>query len=633
MKSLHPLALCLAASLCLVLSSPPDGRAADRPNVLWIMSEDNSKHYLKLFDADGAPTPNIEALAAHGLIFDRAFSNAPVCSVARTTLITSCYGPRIGTQFHRRSTPAAMPEGLKMFPAYLRDAGYHTTNNSKKDYNATESNDVWDASSGKAHWRDRPDPDQPFFHVQTYTISHESSLHFPESLMQNEKTSTDPGAVKLAPIHPDTPTFRYTLARYHDRIMAVDQAVGDLVAQLKEDGLLEDTFIFYFGDHGGVLPVSKGYPYERGLHVPLVVRVPEKWKHLVEAGIGSRVSGFVNFIDFGPTVLHLAGVPVPGQVDGRPFLGAGVTLDEVNSRDVTFGHADRMDERYELVRTVRKGKYKYIRHFEGFYPDALQNNYRYLMLAWQDWREQFKAGNLNPIQRRAFEPKPAESLYDVEADPWETNNLANDPAHAATLATLRKTLQSWLKGMPDLSFFPESVLVSEAMDHPVAFGRHHADEIAQLIDTADLALLPFDEAAPGIVAALDSENAWVRYWALTALCQFGEHARAIAPGVRKSLADSERLNRVRAATFLALIGEEDPTMTFKEALGSSESEVETLIIMNMVILLRDHGPRIDMGISRDDVAQAGGEVARRLWYLTGEGDPRGDKGKKAKAKK
>ncbi|MCB1065916.1 MAG: sulfatase-like hydrolase/transferase [Verrucomicrobiae bacterium] len=606
--------------------------AADRPNVLWIMSEDNSKHYLKLFDADGAPAPNIEALAKHGLTFDRAFSNAPVCSVARTTLITSCYAPRIGTQFHRKAKLAAMPEGLKMFPTYLKEAGYYTSNNSKEDYNAEKSEKIWDDSSNKAHWRNRPKSEQPFFHVQTYTMSHESSLHFPAELMTTEKTLTDPASVKLAPIHPDTPTFRYTLARYHDRMGVIDDAVGDLVAQLEKDGLLEDTFIFYFGDHGGVLPGSKGYAYERGLHVPLVVRVPEKWKHLVDAPKGTRVKGFVSFIDFGPTVLNLAGVKVPDQVDGRAFLGNGTSLSEVNARDQVFGHADRMDEKYEMVRTLRKGKYKYIRNYEAFYPDGLQNNYRYNMLAYEDWRTQFKAGKLNPVQSQFFEPKAPEALYDIDADPWETKNLATNPEFAETLADLRGRLQAQVKAMPDLSFYPENVLVEQAMQNPVAFGQAHAAEIATLADTADLALLPFAEATPKLVAALESENPWVRYWALTALCVFGDEAKAIAPGIRKSLADSERLNRVRAATFLAEVGEENPRPTFMEALKTSDSEVETQIIMNMLVYLRDHGPKIDFQVTRADVKSGGGEVERRLFYLTGVGDPKGGKNKK-KAKK
>ncbi|MDA0285722.1 MAG: sulfatase-like hydrolase/transferase, partial [Planctomycetota bacterium] len=268
-------------------ASAAEQSTSNRPNVVWIVSEDNSIHYLRHFFADGAAAPNIEALAAHGLTFDHAFSNAPVCSVARSTLATGCLAPRIGTQFHRRHTLATLPPGLRMFPAYLRDAGYYTSNNSKTDYNATPSDGVWDESSNSATWRKRKAPGQPFFHMESHGQSHESSLHFSRQVIENEKTTTDPASVKLAEYFPDTPTFRYTHARYHDRMTVIDEIVGNTVARLKEDGLLEDTFVFYFGDHGGVLPRGKGYIYESGLHVPLVVRVPEKWKHLVDRRNGS----------------------------------------------------------------------------------------------------------------------------------------------------------------------------------------------------------------------------------------------------------------------------------------------------------------------------------------------------------
>ena len=159
--------------------------AADRPNIVWLVSEDNSVHYLKHFDEHGAPTPRIEALAAHGLTFDHAFSNAPVCSVARTTLATGCYGPRIGTQYHRRSVSVPLPDGMKMFPEYLRNAGYYTANNSKTDYNAIPGKNVWNESSKKASWRKRKDS-QPFFYMQSFTVCHESSLHFSANVMATE---------------------------------------------------------------------------------------------------------------------------------------------------------------------------------------------------------------------------------------------------------------------------------------------------------------------------------------------------------------------------------------------------------------------------------------------------------------
>ncbi len=352
----------------LALASPVSRlQAAERPNVVWILSEDNSIHWLRLYGYELGVTPNIEQLAADGVTFEHAFSNAPVCSVARTTLMTGILAPRVGFQYHRKSKLANLPPGAQLFPALLKQAGYHTTNNSKKDYNVVEG-DVWHASSNKASWRDRPSKDTPFFHMQTTTLSHESSLHFSRQVMQNEKTATDPAAVRIAPYHPDTPTFRYTYARYFDRMRSIDEQVGKIVGQLRDDGLLEDTFIFYFGDHGGVLPRGKGYAYESGLHVPLVVRVPENWKHLVDRKPGSRANGFVSFIDFGPTVLNLAGIDTPKTSDGKPFLGKGVTASEVDRRDESYGYADRFDEKYDLVRTLRKGRYRYVRNYQPFNP-------------------------------------------------------------------------------------------------------------------------------------------------------------------------------------------------------------------------------------------------------------------------
>ncbi|HAD61952.1 MAG TPA: sulfatase, partial [Planctomycetaceae bacterium] len=239
--------------LCVLALFAGTASAADRPNVVWLVSEDNSTHYLKLFDQHGAETPAIAKLARHGLIFDHAFSNAPVCSVARTTLATGCLAPRIGTQYHRKHVIVPLPDGLRMFPELLRRAGYYTANNRKTDFNATPGKEVWDANSNKASWRGRK-KGQPFFYMQSFGVCHESCLHFSQQVMENEKTKTDPDSVFVAPYHPNTPTFRYTNARYRDRIMQVDQQIGGVVNKLQQDGLLEDTFIFYFGDHGGVLP-------------------------------------------------------------------------------------------------------------------------------------------------------------------------------------------------------------------------------------------------------------------------------------------------------------------------------------------------------------------------------------------
>ncbi|EMI16589.1 sulfatase atsG [Rhodopirellula maiorica SM1] len=572
--------------------------AADRPNFVWIMSEDNSKHYLRHFDPDGAPAPNIEALAEHGITFDRAFSCAPVCSVARTTLITACYAPRIGTQFHRRSKLAAMPEGLKMFPAYLRDAGYYTTNNSKEDYNAVRSPGTWDDSSKKASWKKRPDKSMPFFHVVTSALSHEGRLHFSEKTMANP-TQTDPESVKLQPYFPDTDTFRYTRASYHDRMMAIDKVVGDVVEELKNAGELENTFIFYFGDHGGVLPRSKGYTYEAGLHVPLVVRVPERWNDRVSREVGSRTNGFVEFVDFGPTVLNLAGIDVPRGVDGKAFLGDGIGTADVDARNETFGYADRFDEKYDLVRTLRIGNIKYMRHFEPYYPDGMQNNYRYKMLAYQQWRELHAEGKLNDVQSQFYRPKAVEAIYNLENDPHETRNLAGDPNFQATLKSMRTRLDERLKAMPDLSFFPEAMLYESAMANPTEFGQQNKERIAKLIDTANLALLPFDESEEKLRDAISSNDPWVRYWGWVAASSIGSDAKPLIPIAKNHVSDEEPLVALRAIEFMAIIGDEDIRPQLYQTISRASNEPELLQMLNTAVYLNDFfGDRLTLDVAQ-----------------------------------
>ena len=592
--------------------------AADRPNVVWIVSEDNSHHYLKHFFESGAPTPNIEAMAAHGITFDHAFSNAPVCSVARSTLATGCLGPRIGTQFHRKHTIATLPQGLRMFSELLRDAGYYTSNNSKTDYNATPSKEAWDESSRTASWRKRRSPNQPFFHMESHAQSHESSLHFSQEVFENEETTTDPESVKLADYFPNTAKFRYTHARYHDRMAVIDEIVGSTISKLKEDGLLEDTFVFYFGDHGGVLPRGKGYIYESGLHVPLVVRVPDKWQHLIDRENGSRAPGFVSFIDFGPTVLNLAEVKVPEQMDGIPFLGKGITAVEVDARDECYGYADRFDEKYEFIRSLRKGKYQYIRYFQPFLPDGLQNNYRYRMLAFTEWRDLYKDGKLTGSQLQFFQSKPVEQLFDAEADPHEINNLASDPRYANVLKDLRTRLATQMRALPDLSFYPESKLVS-VMGDPVGFGQKHKAEIAQMADIHDLAFLPFSAAEARLIAALESDNVWLRYSAAMTCSEIGAEATSLAEKVIPLIHDNSLVVRIRAAEFLGLINTIDPQPILANIVNRTSNPVEAGEALNSIVYFRDcHQPAYPIDAVLLKPLTTSDIITRRIDYLNGE---------------
>lgn len=591
------------------------------PNIVWITSEDNSIHYMDLYTEGGAPTPNIEALAEHGVLFSNAFSNGPVCSVARSTLISGCYAPRIGANYHRREKHVPMPGGLNMFPEYLRNAGYYTTNNSKEDYNILKGDSVWDESSKKAHWKHRK-AGQPFFHVFNIGTTHESRLHFTREQMNNDTLMTDTASFSVFPIHPRTELFTYTNAYYRDKIMEMDRQVGEVVAELEEAGLLDHTFIFYFGDHGGVLPGSKGFLYETGLHVPLVVRVPNDYRHLTEQEKGSRVDGFVSFIDFGPTVLKLAGVNVPGGIDGTPFMGEGISKSELNGRDETFGYADRMDEKYDMVRSYRKGQYKYIRSYYPYQYDGLVNNYRQIMLASQEWLALFEAGQLDTIQARFFRRRPPEMLFDLETDPLETTNLAEDHAYSEILTDMRSGLTQWVKGMPDLSFYPEHVLVEEAFDNPVAFGREHIEQIVRYINIADLQLLDFSEARPAILSGLGSKDPWTRYWALIVCSSFATPDREIVQVAREiSATDTELLNRVRAAEYLGLIGIDNPVNTMTSALYASENGTEALLILNSIVLLQDGSMHytfnLDPALINAEV-RSHPQVSRRLDYLIGE---------------
>ena len=565
--------------------------SAEKPNIVWLISEDNSKHYLKLYDDSGAQMPNIEKLATKGLIFDNAFANTPVCSTARSTLATGLYSSRLGTLHHRTYQQVSLPKGLKPLSLLLKQSGYYTTNNVKTDYNFENDVELWSESSNEANWRNKA-ADQPFFHVQTFAITHEGKLHFKKGAITNQPTKHDPKKITLAPMYPDTPTFRYTHARTLDNHQKADNQMGTLIAQLEQDGELENTFIFYFGDHGGVLPASKGYVFERGLSVPLVVRVPENFKHLVGEGLdnpNTRVSGLVSFIDFAPSVLDLAGLEKPAEYPGQSFLSPDTSLNELNKRDIVFGQADRFDEKSDLVRSVRKGNFKYIRNYQPYYPDALQNNYRYKQLAYQEWRQLFKQGKLTPQQAAFFESKSAEMLFDLSVDPYEMNNLAGQENYNSTLMQLRNVLQQQQQQHPDLGFIVESKLVQSNTDNNLYdYGKEQHQKIQRLIEVADLQLQPYATVATQLKAALTHTDDDVVYRGLISLTSFAQQGRHFAPVVKKLLNESQSIPvRSRALEFLTLVDDFDATKVFASLYQSAEHDLEKVELLNIAALLKE----------------------------------------------
>ena len=609
----------VVASLLGISSGPAAGPVSaeqlDRPNILLIISEDNAVHFMEHFHPGGAKLPNIERLAENGITFDRTFSNAPVCSVARTTVITSAYAPRIATHHHRRMRNAALPPAWELFPYYLRQNGYYTVKHGRKDFNVVEG-DPWSVDGGTAHWRSRPDEETPFFKMRTILVTHEGRLHFGEEAFRNRPTRHDPDQVDVFPYLPDTELTRYTHAFYLDRHLEMDAQVGEILEELEADGLSDSTIVIYYGDHGGVLPRSKGYIYEKGVHVPMVVYIPEKFQHLSPFEPGSRVSGFVEFVDFGPTVLNLAGIGLPAHMDGRPFLGPDITAQQVEERDETFSYADRFDEKCDMVRALRKGDFKYIRNFWSHYPAGLINHYRYRQLAYQEWRDLYVEGDLNEVQSAFFEARQPEELYDLASDPHETVNLARDPEYAEVLEDLRGRLRLRMRGMPDLGMFPESYLLEHAVEEPVAFGQRNTTRVTGLLNVADLALLSFDEARTGIEAALEADDPWKRFWALIACSRFGAEAVEMESRAKTLAGDGPLPVRNAAAEFLGVLGAEEALPILYELTRTATVQADAALALNALAYLRDElGYELDPDLIELNPDMQRNQVAPRLEHL------------------
>ena len=595
-----------------------------KPNILWIVTEDNSLHYMNLYTKGGAEMPNVSSLASEGIVFDNAFSNAPVCSVARSTIITGVYSPRIGTQYHRRMSLVKLPDDVKPLPVYLKEAGYYTSNNSKEDYNFIKDGEIWDESSGKASYKNRK-KDQPFFHVQNFHNTHEGQLHFDQEHLENALKTNNLDSIKPFPYHPDTPTFRYTQSLYHNHHKDVDKEIGKFIKKLEDENLLDNTIIFYYADHGGVLPRSKGYIYESGLNVPLVVRVPEKFKKLSPFKAGSRTSTFVEFVDLVPTVLSLAGIEIPRSIDGKPFLGKKLKKSKLEKQNTTFGYADRFDEKYDLVRSVRVGKYKYIRNYQPFNVDGLYNFYRYKMLAYKEWYKLFQDGKLNEVQSQFFKPRAPEALYNIDEDPHEIKNLAKDKNYIEILLDLRTKLNDHLVSINDLSFIPEPHLLENGLDDIVSYSEKNKDLISRLIKISDLSLNDYKQVSSKIQDALNDINPWVRYWGLIVSSSFGSKALENKEQINSIFEnDPENLVRMRAAEFMLLNNLEISDSKINSLLKKSNFEAETNLMLNTLANIKTSNPNYKLNLNKrvfpenwlPPLREENALVNRRMNYLT-----------------
>lgn len=544
------------------------------PNILWIVSEDNSP-YLGCYGDTLANTPNLDELAARSILFTHAYANAPVCAPNRSSLITGMYANTLGFE-HMRSTYSA-PDFLKFYPHYLKKAGYYISNNVKKDYNTVDQPQVWNESSKTATYKNRPE-NQPFFHVQNLHQTHEGRLHR-DSVARNH----DPQKMSIPPYHPDTEEVRNDWAVYYDRMQDMDADVGRLLKELEGAGLAENTIVFYYSDHGGVVAGSKRFLFENGLKVPLIVHIPEKYQHLVDQKPGSKSPKIVSFIDLAPTLFQLTGLDKPDYMHGESIF----TL-KTDHNNYAFSFRGRTDERTDMSRSVTDGEFRYTRNFMPHRPYGQYLNTLWKAPAMQSWEEEYKKGNLDSIQSRFFKRKPFEELYDLKTDPHNVNNLIHNPEYVSKLEELRTAMDTWQTSYADAGLIPEITL--EKMNNTEVIYNEVNDQPAQIeayLTVAKMAASGKTENLDSLIQLLDHQNSTIRYWAATGLAILGSQAEPAKSHLLSALGDESKAVSIVAAEALHNIGETKNALNHLITMIQDEALIVRVQALTVLALMKD----------------------------------------------
>lgn len=533
----------------LLAFAAASAQAAERPNILWLTSEDHGQQ-MGCYGDPVARTPNVDALAAKGMLFRHAWSNHPVCAPARTAIVSGLYSQSSGGIHMRSMVP--VPAGSKLYPELMREAGYHVTNNSKTDYNLRAPAGLWNESSAQAHWKSRP-AGKPFFAVFNSNKSHESQIR-----TRPHTAVTDPAKVRVPAYHPDTPEVRQDWAQYYDKVSEADAEAGTHLREIEAAGLADDTIVFYYADHGSGMPRGKRWPSDSGLRVPMVVYFPPKWRHLApkEYAPGGKSDRLVSFVDLAPTLLSIAGVQPPAYLQGHAFAGKFQTAPQ----PFLHGARGRMDERVDCVRSVTDGRFVYLRNFHPHVSQGQRVNYQFQTPTTRIWRARFDAGQATEAQSLFWRvPKAPEELYDLSSDRDEVRNLAGSAEHRATLEKFRAAMRAHAESIRDVAFLPEGEMHARAAGKaPYDLARDAAKyPFARIYDTADLA----SRLEPAAVSELrrratDADSA-VRHWAALGLLMRGKEGTAAGRAeLRTLLTDGSPLVRIVAAEALTAHGEE-----------------------------------------------------------------------------
>ena len=529
--------------------SPPAAAEthAVRPNILWLVAEDAHVKWFGCYGSAQATTPHIDKFAAEGFRYINAFASAPVCAPSRSGWITGLHSLSMGTH-PMRSRYAIPHDQIRYYPDYLRQAGYYCSNHTKTDYNigGRPDTECWN-SAEEYGWQHRQ-PGQPFFCVINYMESHES-----RAFGSVENTRHAPAQVVLEKYHPDLPDIRKNYALYEDAVENMDKRIGLALAALQQAGLEHDTIVIFCTDHGGVMPRSKHFIYEQGLHAPLIIRIPEKYKHLWPAGNpGLAVDRLVSFVDMPKTWLSLAQAEIPGIMQGRIFLGPQTEPEP----QYCFAYRGRMDERYDESRAVRDKRFIYIKNYMPYTKWGQHLAYLWRMVAMQAWERHFKQGRCDAINGLFFKPKPwVEELYDCETDSDCVQNLSTRREYQPVLERMRQALRDWQLAIHDAGLLPESEMARRAKEHKTTIYQMVRDprlyNLPAYLAAADVALAKSDANRETLVGYLSDPDSGLRYWGVSGLLM----AYRLDPAALKALQGclNDAAHDVRALAAWALI--------------------------------------------------------------------------------
>ena len=573
----------------------------ERPNILWINSEDNGT-YIGCYGDQVAQTPHLDRLAQQGLRYTNCFANAPVCAVMRSSWILGI--PAVSTGTHHMRSHFRVPDSLVPYPTLLKEAGYYITNNGRTDYNNSSFDDeIWDEYSRRAHYRNRPEG-MPFFHIYNILATHEGQI-FNELYPEKYPPEGSPAkGIIIPPYQVETPENLADWQRVYERIEDMDSQVGKYLAELQESGEAENTIVVYCPDHGGITLRSKRYLFDSGTRVPLIIYVPEKWKHLAPGKPGSVIERLVQYIDMPRTFLSLAGAEVPDRMPGRIFMGSSIEPAPEN----VFLFSDRFVSSPDMSRGITDGRWKYIRNYETDRPRLQMLYYPLMQRGQMSQLREYQAGRTNPIQSEIFKLQPFEELYDTREDPYEIENLAGLPAYRDKLEEMRQELDRQILEARDAGFLPEPLMVDIDRDNTTTIydfcqsaDNYHLEEIMKI---ATMAAEKDPGNIPQLVKLLKHNDPIIRYWAIQGLRILGGEAKPAIKNIESALKDAEASVRINAMMALGNTGHTDRALglLIKEAKSATTDAHANWALYGIKYL---DAPDAIEGVKEEEVVRGG----------------------------